>query len=114
LRNGLSLHILERRLRWERRERRRSLRYLCILDRRLRWRWRERWHRRDITSCLLKVRRSWRCRIATMGNTNGLLRRGRLEVLEGEGGETYRLLLLLIPLIILLLLLGFGTAACHG
>jgi hypothetical protein len=46
-----------------------------------------------------------------MGTANGLLRRGRLEVLDGEGGEANLFLLLLL---LLLLLLGFGTAACHG
>ena len=64
---------------------------------------------RDATSCLLKGRSPRRCRIAAMGNAYRLIRRGRLEFLEADGGEALILLVLL-----LLLLLDFGTAACHA
>jgi hypothetical protein len=88
LRSSLFLHILDRKLRWKRR----SSLSLRVLDRR----WRERRHTRDVLSCLLEDGRSWRCRIATTGYPNRLLRYGRHEILEGEGGEAPLLLLLLL------------------
>ena len=73
MRKSLFLYMLDRRLR-RRRLGMISLSF-CILYRHRR-RWRKRLHRRDVTSSLFKERRSWRCRIATMGNSYGLLRRG--------------------------------------
>ena len=99
--------MLDRRLRWERRN---SL-SLCVIDRSLRW---KRRHTRDIISCLLKGRSPRRCRIATTCYLSRLLRDGRLKYPEADGGETPLLLLLLLYLFELLDLVGVVTASWHG
>ena len=73
MRKSLLFYMLDRRLR-RRRLGMISLSFSILY--RHRRRWRKRLHRRDVTSALFKERRSWRCRIATMGNSYGLLRRG--------------------------------------
>ena len=111
LRKSLFLHMLDMRLRRRRRRLGMISWTFCILYRHRR-RWRKRLHRRDVTSSLFKERRSWRCRIATTCYLNRLLRHGRQEFLEGEGGEAPLLLLLL--LLFALLMIGFVTASWHG
>ena len=49
-----------------------------------------------------------------MGNAYRLIRRGRLEFHEADGGEALLLILLLLLLLLLLLFLDFDTAVFHA